>query len=148
MALKVLIVEDEPDMADIMSQILRLRGFETHALLKGGGAAEWVRQHRPDVLLLDLMLPDCCGYDICQEIKLDRDTNLIPVVFVTAMGERQDRINGLQVGGNGHLTKPFTIDQLQRVIDEATQWRQEMDAREHKARFISRSKATPNILMS
>ena len=127
MVRKVLIVEDEPDMAALMAQVLRLRGFDSHAMITGKGAASWVSENRPDVVLLDLMLPDISGYDICKDIKLDRETNLTPVVFVTALGERQDRIHGLQVGGNGHLTKPFTIDQLHGVVEKALEWRAEME---------------------
>src|SRR5690348_9672898 len=108
MAPKALIVDDERETAELLSEIVKRRGFEPHVLLEGKPVVAWTRLHRPDLILLDLMLPDADGYDICADLKLDRETNLIPVVMVTARDQPQDKIHGLQVGANCYLTKPFT----------------------------------------
>jgi anti-sigma regulatory factor (Ser/Thr protein kinase) len=77
-------------------------------------------------VLLDLMLPDHNGYQICQELKLDRETNLIPVIMVTARAGHDDLVQGLRVGANCYVTKPFTVEQIEDAVDHALRWRQEM----------------------
>lgn len=126
MAGKALIVEDEPELADLFAEILRLRGLTAHILHVGAPAPIWVRNHRPDLVLLDLMLPDRDGYSVCQELKLDRETNLTPIVMVTARAAHQDRVKGLAVGANEYVTKPFTVEQLNAAIDRALAWRDEL----------------------
>ncbi len=121
-----LIVEDEPDMAEVLSRILRLRHIDSAVLHEGNPAPAWVREHQPDVVLLDLMLPDRDGYSVCREIKLDRRTNLTPIVMVTAMGRKEDVIKGLTVGANEYLPKPFEIEDLNAAIDRALAWRDEL----------------------
>src|SRR5262249_36852091 len=78
-------------------------------------------------ILLDLMLPDVDGFTICENLKLDRETNLIPIIMVTALGEHRDMVHGLQVGANCYLTKPFTLDQLGAAIQEAVAWKQALN---------------------
>jgi len=121
-----LIVDDEPDMADVLARILRLRHIDSTVLHEGGPAPAFVRANHPDVVLLDLMLPDRDGYSVCEEIKLDRQTNLTPIVMVTAMGRHEDLIKGLAVGANEYLTKPFDAEELNGAIDRALAWRDEM----------------------
>jgi CheY-like chemotaxis protein/anti-sigma regulatory factor (Ser/Thr protein kinase) len=121
-----LIIEDEKELADLLCAILRLRHFEPAILYTGGPAVEWVRQHQPALILLDLMLPDREGYSICQELKLDRRTNLTPVIMVTARARREDRVKGIAVGANEYVIKPFTIEQLNDAIDRALAWEAEL----------------------
>src|SRR5438270_5471541 len=108
MARNVLIVEDDPALGYLLVEFLRRWGFDPTLHPLGGEAVSWVRQHQPDLILLDLMLPDIDGYDICRDLKLDRETNRIPVVMVTARDHPKDRARGLEVGANHYLTKPFT----------------------------------------
>jgi DNA-binding response OmpR family regulator len=119
MARKVLVVEDEHDTGEILAGLLRRWGFEPTVLQEGKPAIPWVQQHRPDLVLLDLLLPDTHGYSICESLKLERDTNLIPIIMVTCLATPEDRIGGLQVGANRYLTKPFTADELHKTIQEA-----------------------------
>jgi two-component system, OmpR family, response regulator len=126
MARTALIVEDEKELAELLSAFLRMRHFEPAVLYSGAPAAEWVRQHHPELILLDLMLPDRDGYTVCQEIKLDKRTNLTPVIMVTARGKREDRLRGLAVGANEYLAKPFTIEQLNDAIDRVLKWESDL----------------------
>ena len=126
MTRKALIVEDERDTGELLAEILRRRSFEPTHLLEGKPAVPWVHQHRPELILLDLMLPDADGYNICEELKLDRDTNAIPIVMVTARDQPQDRVHGLQVGANYYLTKPFTVEQLDYAIQHTFRWRDDL----------------------
>jgi CheY-like chemotaxis protein/anti-sigma regulatory factor (Ser/Thr protein kinase) len=126
---KVLVVEDERDTGEILAGLLRRWGYEPTVLTEGKPAVTWVQQHRPDLILLDLLLPDIHGYNICETLKLERDTNLIPIVMVTALTAPEDRIKGLQVGANRYLTKPFTADQLHQTIEEALAWKEDLQSR-------------------
>src|SRR5690348_2499385 len=118
MARKALVVEDDVVLADLLAEVLKRMQFEPAVLNEGKDAVEFVRKNHPDLILLDLMLPDANGYDICQALKLDRETNLIPIVIVTARTQQEDKLRGLEVGANFYLTKPFGIDQLQQAIDQ------------------------------
>src|SRR5262245_53127131 len=106
MTRKALIVEDEPETGTLLAEILRRGGFEPTVLTEGRPAVPWTRDQRPELILLDLMLPDIDGFAICEDLKLDRDTNQIPIIMVTARDQHQDKVNGLKVGANYYLTKP------------------------------------------
>jgi CheY-like chemotaxis protein len=123
MVRKALIVEDERDTGELLVEILRRRGFDATLLMEGKPVIPWTYQHQPELILLDLMLPDVDGYTICEDLKLDRTTNMIPVVMVTARDQPQDKVHGLQVGANFYLTKPFTVEQLDHAITHAFSWR-------------------------
>jgi CheY-like chemotaxis protein/anti-sigma regulatory factor (Ser/Thr protein kinase) len=126
MASRALIVEDETELAELFAEILRQRGIDATLLHLAAPAPDWVRQNKPDLILLDLMLPDKSGYSVCQELKLDRKTNLIPIVMVTARSGHADMVKGLAVGANEYITKPFTLEQLNGAIDRALAWRQDL----------------------
>ena len=119
---KALIVEDEQELGLILAEYLRRWGFDATILLEGKDAIEWVRRNKPDLILLDLMLPDIDGFTICETLKLDRETNLIPVIMTTALVGQEDKVHGLQVGANAYLTKPFTADALNQAIKNAFDW--------------------------
>jgi DNA-binding response OmpR family regulator len=121
----VLIVDDERDTNDILARMVQARGFDPVQIFDGSQALEAVRQFMPDVVLLDLMMPGTDGFAICEKLKWHRETNLIPVIMVTALNDPNHRLRGVRVGGNGYLTKPFTADQLFGAIDHALAWRQE-----------------------
>jgi len=127
MAQKALIVEDELDTGHLLAEILRRRGYDPTVLAEGKPAVSWVQENRPELILLDLMLPDIDGYDICETLKLERDTNLIPIIMVTARDTPKDKVHGLQVGANHYLTKPFTVEQLTQAIDRALAWRHDLE---------------------
>ncbi len=126
MARKALVVEDEADTGQLLAEHLRRWGFEPTVLTEGGPAISWTHLHQPDLILLDLMLPDLDGYDICENLKLDRQTNLVPIIMVTCRDQPQDKIHGLQVGANHYLTKPFTAEQLENAIQTVLTWKEEL----------------------
>src|SRR5437588_10752521 len=107
MGSQALIVEDELATGCMLVEYLRSWGFEPTLLQEGKPAVPWVRNHKPDLVLLDLMLPDMDGSDICKTLKLDRATGLVPIIMATALDQPQDREHGLEVGANFYLTKPF-----------------------------------------
>jgi two-component system, OmpR family, response regulator len=124
---KALIVEDDPDIGFLLSEYVQARFFEPTWLDTGTSVVGWAREHQPDLILLDLMLPDRDGYDICQDLKLDRHTNLIPVIMATARVGPEDRKHGLEVGANFYLTKPFTEAQVEEAIHHVLAWRDELE---------------------
>src|SRR6185295_12265932 len=116
MGRKALIVEDEIELGQLLGEHLRAWGYEPHVLNEGKNAVAWVRQNKPEIVLLDLLLPDTDGYSLCEALKLDRETNLIPIVMITALSGKNDRVRGLEVGANQYLCKPFAAAELQRAI--------------------------------
>jgi DNA-binding response OmpR family regulator len=127
MAGRVLVVEDDEPLAELEATLLRRAGYEPTVMHAGATAVAWVRENDPEMVLLDLMLPDGSGYDICRTLKLDRETNLTPVIIITAKSAREDLLRGLRVGANYYLTKPFTMEQLYAAIDHVRAWRRELD---------------------
>jgi len=125
----VLIVDDERDTNDILASLVQARDFEPIQMFSGARVIDAVREHEPDLVLLDLMLPDTDGFAICDHLKRDRTTNLIPIIMVTALNDANHRADGVRVGANGYLTKPFTPDQLFEAIDKALSWRREHEGR-------------------
>ncbi len=123
---KALIVDDEENISLILADFFRRWGFEPTILLEGKHVVDWVQKNRPAVILLDLMLPDIDGYTICETLKLDRETNLIPIIMVTARTEEDDKIHGLQVGANSYVTKPFTADAIHKAIQDSLNWEEDL----------------------
>jgi two-component system, OmpR family, response regulator len=119
MVRKALIVDDEIELGQILAEHLRRWGFEPTVHTEGKQAVDWSRHQQPEVLLLDLMLPDIDGYAICETLKLDRETNRIPIIMTTALSGHEDRVRGLQVGADCYLTKPFTSEQLHQAMTDA-----------------------------
>jgi two-component system OmpR family response regulator len=129
MSRKALVVEDEKELGMLLGEHLRRWGYEPFVIQEGKTAIPWVREHQPSLILLDLLLPDTDGFSICETLKLDRETNLIPVVMVTALSAQEDRVKGLQVGANRYLTKPFTADDLNKAIQDAFSWQEDLKRR-------------------
>lgn len=126
---KALVVEDEKELGMLLGEHLRRWGYEPTVLNEGKTAVSWIRENQPVLVLLDLLLPDTDGFTICENLKLDRETNLIPVIMVTALSALEDRVKGLQVGANRYLTKPFTADDLGKAIQDAFTWQEDLKRR-------------------
>ena len=119
----VLIVDDERDTNDLLAGLVQARGFEPIQIFSGGPVLEAVRRQAPDLVLLDVMMPDVDGFSVCEQLKRNRETNLIPILMVTALTDADNRAQGIRVGANGYVTKPFTPDQLFTAIDSVLEWR-------------------------
>jgi two-component system OmpR family response regulator len=129
MVRKALVIEDEKELGMLLAEHLKRWGFQPTVLNEGRAAVPWVQANQPSVVLLDLLLPDVDGFSICEELKLSPDTNLVPIIMVTALSGQEDRVKGLQVGANRYLTKPFTADELSRAIQETLIWQEDLKRR-------------------
>ena len=105
---KILIVEDERDIADLLRYNLQESGFKTDYVRNGADALQQAVEKTPDLILLDLMLPEVDGMIVCRLLKNDPRTKNIPVVMVTAKTEEKDRVAGLELGADDYITKPFS----------------------------------------
>jgi two-component system alkaline phosphatase synthesis response regulator PhoP len=107
MSLKVLLAEDDPDIQLVARLALRRAGFAVTVVNNGADAIEAVRRAPPDVILLDWMMPELDGLETCRQLKADRSTVSIPVIFLTAKSQEADIQRGLGLGAAGYITKPF-----------------------------------------
>jgi DNA-binding response OmpR family regulator len=124
-----LIVEDDPDQAEMAARLLRYRNFESRIAATGESGLALARSMLPDVILLDLMLPDTTGFDVCRELRADRLTRLTPIVMLTALGDDLHRTRGFRVGANAYVAKPYGALDLFQAITDARNWRSQMEDR-------------------
>jgi two-component system phosphate regulon response regulator PhoB len=108
----VLLVDDERDLLSLLDFNLRGAGFETILATTGEQALSQLRRRVPDLVVLDLMLPDISGTELCSRIKSDPRTKHVPVVMLTAKGDEIDRVVGFEVGADDYVTKPFSVREL------------------------------------
>ena len=109
---RVVIIEDERDVSRLLEFNLKGAGFEVVAAATGGEGLALVQSTQPDVVVLDLMLPDTSGYDVCKQIRSDSKTADTGVLMLTAKGEAEDRILGLEVGADDYVVKPFVVREV------------------------------------
>jgi two-component system phosphate regulon response regulator PhoB len=108
----VLIVDDEKDLRNLLDFNLRQSGYRTIQAGSGAEAVARVRSHRPDLILLDLNLPDVPGTEVCRQLKANPETEAIPVVMLTARSTEADRIAGFELGADDYVSKPFSVREL------------------------------------
>ena len=101
----VLIVDDDPTVAEVLTRYLEREGFEVSVANDGGAAVDAATERLPDLVVLDLMLPELSGFDVFRHIRL---LGRVPVIMLTALGEEEDRVGGLEVGADDYVTKPFS----------------------------------------
>src|ERR1700757_2420550 len=109
---KILLIEDDSDLFSLLKYNLEKEGFSLNGLQSGRGALDLCRRVRPDLILLDIMLPDSDGLDICKGIRNDAELAQTPIIFLTARASETDRIVGLELGANDYIVKPFFIREL------------------------------------
>ena len=108
----ILVIEDEADIQEVLEYNLRQAGHDVISALRGKEGLRLARERRPDLVLLDLMLPDVPGTDICRALKDDPELRDVPVVMLTAKGEEIDRVVGFELGADDYITKPFSVREL------------------------------------
>ena len=109
---KILIVDDEQDIVELLSHNLGKEGFSTIKAYDGEAALGLVRSGKPDLMILDLMLPKMNGLDVCKAIRRNPETANLPIIMLTAKGEEIDKIIGLEIGADDYITKPFSVKEL------------------------------------
>jgi two-component system phosphate regulon response regulator PhoB len=112
MAGAILIVDDEQDLVSTLEYNFQREGFDTAVAYAGRAAIELALKSPPDLVLLDLMLPDISGVEVCRELRRNEKTRNVPVIMLTAKGEEIDRVVGFEVGADDYVTKPFSVREL------------------------------------
>ena len=119
---KILIVEDEESLLKLESILLTSKGYDVRGVSNGREALEAIAEEKPDLVLLDIMLPEIDGFEVCQRIKDDEETRSIPVIMLTAKKSREDMARGEKVGADWYITKPFksvmVIETIQRFLNK------------------------------
>jgi two-component system OmpR family response regulator len=107
---RVLVVDDEAPITELLSTALRYMGYEVATAATGGAALESASKSPPDLVVLDVMLPDIDGFEVCRRLRADGD--FVPVIFLTARDAEEDRVTGFIRGGDDYVTKPFSLEEL------------------------------------
>jgi two-component system phosphate regulon response regulator PhoB len=124
---RIAVVEDDADLATMIDYNLRRHGYEPHLFNGSRGLLKALEQVKPDLVVLDVMLPEADGFEVCRNIRQSQALGRIPVLFLTARSEEVDRVLGLEIGGDDYITKPFSPRELIARI-KAHLRREEMDA--------------------
>jgi len=109
---RILVVDDNRDVLRLMQELLASRGYDAVAISHAAEAEAEIRQQPPDLILLDVVMPGKSGYDLCREIKDDPATRLIPVVLITGLSDREDKLRGIEAGADDFLNKPIFAEEL------------------------------------
>ena len=122
---KILIVDDEPDVADLVAYHLRAKGYQVETVNDPTASIGAARSFLPDLLILDIMMPDLNGMQICRIIRADPRLQQVPIIFLTAKAEENDRISGFETGCDDYICKPFSTKELvlrvQSILRRATE---------------------------
>lgn len=116
---RLLVVEDDLDIANMLKIYFSSQGYEVDLAPRGEVALEKTRQHMPHLIVLDIMLPDIDGYEVCRRLRTSLRTAHIPIIFLTQKDERSDRLQGLELGADDYITKPFDIEELRLRVQNA-----------------------------
>ncbi len=115
----ILIVEDDLDVADMLNAYFRVQGYEVLTANWGEDGVRSAQDSRPDLIILDIRLPDFDGYEVARQLRNTRTTKNIPIIFLTEKRSRQDRLKGLEIGGDDYITKPFDVQELRLRVRNA-----------------------------
>jgi two-component system phosphate regulon response regulator PhoB len=138
MGARILIVEDEVDLAQSLAYSLEKEGFVVTTAHRGGDALEAAKKDTPDLVLLDLMLPDTSGLDVCRELRNWESTRQVPIIMATARGEEIDRVVGFEVGADDYVVKPYSVRELVLRIKAVLRRRTPLDQQPNQATEFGR----------
>lgn len=113
---RVLVIEDEDNIAIALDYLITREGYACDRVASGGTALAHIRQTHPDLVLLDVMLPEVSGYEICQNVRLDPHLADVKILMMTARGSAIERRKGLALGADGFISKPFELDDLRKQV--------------------------------
>ena len=113
---RILVVEDEDNIAVALDYLMTREGYAQQRIATGAGAIELIRETRPDLVLLDVMLPEVSGYEICQNVRLDPALSAVKILMMTARGSAMERRKGLAMGADGFISKPFELKALRAEV--------------------------------
>ncbi|OJX45972.1 MAG: hypothetical protein BGO78_03545 [Chloroflexi bacterium 44-23] len=116
---RILVVEDDLDISNMLNIYFKSQGYDVDLALRGETALEKTRQTLPHLIVLDIMLPDIDGYEVCRRLRSNTRTSHIPVIFLTQKDERSDKLQGLELGADDYITKPFDIEELRLRVQNA-----------------------------
>ena len=116
---RILVVEDDFDISNMLRIYFSAQGYEVQVAPRGSDALTMTRKQLPNLIILDIMLPDMNGYDVCRELRTTTRTSHIPIIFLTQRDERSDKIQGLELGADDYITKPFDIEELKLRVQNA-----------------------------
>ncbi len=116
---RLMIVEDDPDISNMLRIYFQSQGYDVALAQRGEDALEMCRQQLPHIIVLDIMLPDMDGYDVCRNLRGNLRTSHIPIIFLTQKDERSDKIHGLELGADDYITKPFDLEELKLRVKNA-----------------------------
>ncbi|MFN8435433.1 MAG: response regulator [Anaerolineales bacterium] len=116
---KILIVEDDPDVAEMLTAYFRTQDYEVFTVNWGEDGVRSALQVNPDLAILDIRLPDIDGYEVARRLRTDRRTAQIPIIFLTEKRDRADRLQGLELGADDYITKPFDVQELRLRVRNA-----------------------------
>ena len=116
---RILVVEDDFDISNMLKIYFSGQGYEVEVAARGNLALEMTRQNLPHLIVLDIMLPDIDGYEVCRQLRMSTRTSHIPVIFLTQKDERSDKLQGLELGADDYITKPFDVEELRLRVQNA-----------------------------
>lgn len=121
MPYKILIADDEPNIVISLDFLMRREGYEVHLARDGQEAIEAIEQHRPSLVLLDVMMPRKTGFEVCEAVRSRSELDTTLILMLTAKGRETDIAKGLALGANAYMTKPFSTQELTRKVAEMLQ---------------------------
>jgi light-regulated signal transduction histidine kinase (bacteriophytochrome) len=136
----ILVVDDTPDNLRLLSTMLTEQGYQVRKSINGKLALTAAFSHPPDLILLDIMMPEISGYEVCKKLKADAKTHKIPVIFLSALDTAMDKVKAFEVGGVDYITKPFHLQEvLARVENQLTIQRQQQQIREQNLQLVEQN---------
>jgi DNA-binding response OmpR family regulator len=116
---KILIVEDDLDVAEMLTAYFRVQGYEVFTVNWGEDGVRTAQESQPNLLILDIRLPDIDGFEVARRVRMNRRTQSIPIIFLTEKRDRVDRLQGLELGADDYITKPFDVQELRLRVRNA-----------------------------
>jgi DNA-binding response OmpR family regulator len=116
---KILIIEDDLDVAEMLNAYFRVQGYEVFTVNRGEDGVRSCQTVHPDLVILDIRLPDIDGYEVARRLRSDRRTAEVPIIFLTEKRDRSDRLQGLEIGADDYITKPFDVQELRLRVRNA-----------------------------